>query len=176
MIERVTFTGASYLPDGPQIDVPVSTLTSGGWTQCHTELYSNHLDDAQVDAIQEKCNKAKTFMACKEVGSDTLTLAAWANTATVFAVTDDDPDCFDSCQSQVEAGTRWYRNPLDWGFAAADNSLYLDVGEIGDAYEPGTGGTRLSIIVNDYDGGYRCGETTYLYDGDNWERVFFHAN
>ena len=158
MIEKDIFTGP-YLPDGPQINVSISTLTLGGWTQCHTELYSNELDDAQVDAIQEKCNNTKTFVACKKVGSDILTLAAWANTTTVFAVTENNPTCNDTCQSQVEAGSRWYRTPGTWGFAAADNTLYLYKNDKADVRTPGqegTGGTRLGFVVNfsGY-GGYR---------------------
>ena len=186
MIEKVTFAGpqlATYLPDGPQMNVPKDTLTSGGWTQCHTELYSNALDDDQVDVIQEKCSAAKTFMACKEVGSDILTLAAWANTATVFAVTENNAFCGASCQSQVEAGSRWYRTPAAWGFAAADNSLFLFSADITTPGQGGTGGTRLSHFVSNPSnpfGGYRCGETRNLWGssdgGDDWERVFFHAN
>jgi len=174
--------GVPYLPEGPQMNVPIDTLTSGGWTQCHTESYSNRL---QIDVIQGKCSAAKTFMACKEVGSDILTLAAWANTATVFAVTENNEDCRASCTSQVEAGTRWYQTPHTWGFAAADNSLYLlkdDVGDTNILGQEGTGGTRLSFSINKPYGGYRCGETKKLWpvqyggNGDDWERVFFHAN
>ena len=155
VIEKDTFTGATYLPDGPQMNVSISTLTSGGWTQCHTELYSNVLDDAQIDVIQGKCNNTKTFMACKKVDSDHLTLAAWANTTTVYAVTDTDSQCQDSCTSQVEAGSRWYRTPKAWGFAAANNSLFLnsvDRADIRTSGQEGTGGTRLNYYTNSVTG------------------------
>ena len=164
----------------PQMNVPISTLISGGWTQCHKELYSNRLDDAQVNVIQEKCNNTKTFMACKEFGADYLTLAAWANTTTVFAVTENNDLCRASCTSQVEAGSRWYRTPKAWGFAAANNSLFLnsvDRADIRTSGQEGTGGTRLSYFIKDSILGYRCGETTDLnIGGDNWERLFYHAN
>ena len=180
MIEKDTFTGATYLPDGPQINVVLGELYFGGWTQCHKELYSNVLDDAQVDVIKEKCSGPKTLMACKKVGDDYLTLAAWANTTTVFAVTENNHLCRASCTSQVEAGSRWYRTPKAWGFAAADNSIYLnnvDRADIRTSGQEGTGGTRLSYFIDDSTLGYRCGETKDLNnDADNWERVFFNAN
>ena len=82
--EAEGLSSATYLPDGPQVDVPVTTLTAGGWTQCHKELYSNKLNNAQVQEIQEVCSGDRIFIGCKRVGADRLTVAAWGRKTTVF--------------------------------------------------------------------------------------------
>jgi hypothetical protein len=43
----------SYVPDGPQVNVPVSTVTSSGWTVCWSSLYSS---TEPLSSIFAACN------------------------------------------------------------------------------------------------------------------------
>ena len=161
----------------------MALLAAGGWSQCHQELYSNALDNTQVDEIQDTCHGEKVFLGCRKVGDDHLTVAAWGRKATVFTnVTDEVRNCRKNCNSKKEAGTQWYRTPAAWGFAAQDNDLYLSYLDVGDTHEPapkkGTAETRLSWFMNvSNTGGYRCGAFIIgLFESNAWETVFFHAN
>jgi len=173
-----------YLPDGPQVDVPIATLTSGGWTLCHKELYINVLNDTMVGPIQGKCHKNRIFLGCKRVGTDLLTVAAWGNRATVFTdVIDEDIVCMSDCKFKVEAGTKWYRTPMTWGFASGEYDLFLATADLGDKPGPGypqdgTARKRMSWNINLPVGGFRCGASTRLLDekSNDWERVLFHAD
>ena len=62
---------ASYLPSGPQVNIPLERVTSVGWTQCHSQLFSVRIVDekyqekrkvqgyyAPMFGIQAKCNRS----------------------------------------------------------------------------------------------------------------------
>ena len=181
MAEAEALPSATYLPEGPQVGVPVVTLTAGGWTLCHQELYSNVLDNTQFEEIQDTCHGEKVFLGCKRVGADRLTVAAWGRRTTVFTdVTDEDYACKSNCKSKKEEGTNWYRTSKTWGFAAQENNLYLHSADVGDTHGPApqssTAGTRLSWMAYGKWGGYRCRTDENLGNSNYWEKVFFHAN
>ena len=153
----------------------MATLTARGWTQCHKELYSKPLYNNQFEEIRKKCHGEKVFVGCKRVGSDRLTVAAWGRKTTVFTdITDEEKDCESDCKFKTEAGTKWYRTPKAWGFAAQGDDLYLSWADYG---YPQTNTARLSWYLNQSKrGGYRCGAFEGLYTSNDWEKVFFHAN
>ena len=62
---------ASYLPSGPQVNIPLERVTSGGWTQCHSQLFSVRIVDEKYQerrkaqgfytpmfGIEAKCNRS----------------------------------------------------------------------------------------------------------------------
>ena len=172
--EAEALPSATYLPDGPQVDVPVATLTARGWTLCHQELYSNVLDNTQFEEIQDKCHGEKVFLGCKRVGDDRLTLAAWGRKTTVFTDVTDEDDCLFNCKFKTEAGIKWYKTPKAWGFAAQEDDIYLSWADYG---YPQTNKERLSWYLNQSkSGGFRCGTDTNLVTSNSWEKVFYHAN
>ena len=60
-----------YLPVGPQTNVPVATVTGGGWTECFRNLYTDNLD---TDEVLSRCPGDKLMLACRATGSGVLTL------------------------------------------------------------------------------------------------------
>jgi len=146
-----------YFPDGPQVNVSIDTLTAGGWTLCHKELYSNNLTDAKVAQIQEMCDGDNIMIGCKPSGTaDRLSVAAWGRRKTVF-------------NAGQESGTRWYRTEKAWGFAPANSPIDLTDADVK------SGVTRISFHLNMRYGGFRCGERYHLNDSNDWERLFFHT-
>ena len=162
----------------------------GGWSLCHSELYDNGLSDTKVGQIQRKCSLDKVMMACRKVGSNVLTVLAWAERETIFQVTDE-PSCCDdlldgNCKGNVAHGTKWYRavdskNYINghWGFANSTDEICIHgIYELGHLGDPGTESTRLSYPTTTKEnfGGFRCGDNQQLWYSAQWEKVFFHSD
>ena len=63
----------SFLPVGPQTNVPVDTVTGGGWTECYRDIYNINMD---ADTVLASCPGDLLMLSCRPTGSDTLTLLA----------------------------------------------------------------------------------------------------
>ena len=80
------YPAVGYRPFGPQTNVPVSTVTGAGWSQCLGGSKGNE-DITKNDWYNLRdgaCNAAFVMVACREVGSSTLKVAAWASHDDVF--------------------------------------------------------------------------------------------
>lgn len=164
--------------------MPIEQVTKGGWDQCHSELYTNDLNDSRLTIIEHSCYFDKVMMACRKLGETMLKVLAWADRRTVFGATDH-PDCKEKCLGNVTQGTKWYRTTIGnfdgaWGFAGGHDYIWLYPADEADQHIPSqnnTGKSRLSYHVNIGGlGGYRCGENIDLNIDSRWERLFFHAN
>src|SRR6185437_1301654 len=71
-----------YGPTGVQTNLPISTVTAGGWTQCYLDTYNVDLPVATITGTD--CTKAKLMLACRAAGATTLLTAAWAPRADVL--------------------------------------------------------------------------------------------
>lgn len=79
LLSLVTATASaqpSYFPSGPQTDVPGSTVTSGGWTQCHLDTYADSGED--LSDLLDACPGTFMMLACRPVEADRFTLLAAA--------------------------------------------------------------------------------------------------
>ncbi len=65
----------NYLPVGPQVDVPVAVVSTGGWIECYRDTYDNQLN---AETVLERCPGDLLMSSCRPTGSDTLTLLAQA--------------------------------------------------------------------------------------------------
>ena len=66
----------TYLPVGPQTDVPVATVTGGGWTECYRDFYANFMD---ASVVLSDCPGDLLMLSCRNPKSSTLTLLAQGN-------------------------------------------------------------------------------------------------
>ncbi len=154
-----------YRFSGILTDVDESVLN--GWDQCYVGTYDLNVSLA---SIQSSCSRANLLVACRQVGSSVLKVAANAPRADVL---------FDTGMGNVlhvANDVGWYfNNSWSWGYAnVADrvnrNSCDTETGSF-----PSqrlcfhTSGAALS-------GGYRCGTTTGLNSSRTWERVVYHAD
>ena len=160
-----------YLPVGPQTDVPVATVTGGGWTECYRDVYAVHMD---VDAVLSDCPGSLLMLSCRETGSDTLTLLAQGNRSDVtFDTGNDNPD-----ETHIANGVGWYfdNSGFDdfgdsWGFVRAGDIVDKDNCDTDDS---GAADERLCWHLNDF-GGFRCGVTESLNSSESWERIVYMA-
>ena len=102
---------ASYKPSGPQLNVPATTATSGGWTVCHSELYNG--TTTALATVLATCNKPGLMLACRPVGAANYQLLAAALRADVITNTGTDLTTVRNAN-----GSGWYYNTGNsWGFA-----------------------------------------------------------
>lgn len=76
----------SYFPVGPKANVPVDTVTGGGWTECYHDTYNIHMD---AETVLADCPGDLLMLACRPTGSDTLSLLAQGPRSDVTFNTDD---------------------------------------------------------------------------------------
>lgn len=160
----------SYLPVGPQTDVPVDTVTGGGWTECYRDTYNVDMD---ADEVLAQCPGALLMLSCLPTGSDTLTLLAQAAREDVtFDTGNDNTDI-----THIANGSGWYFNNTGggsegfaWGFVRAGDSVEKDNCDTDDS---GANDERLCWHLDG--GGYRCGVTTSLNGSESFERIVYTA-
>ena len=100
----------SFLPVGPQTNVPVDTVTGGGWTECYRDTYDNFMD---AETVLSQCPGDLLMLSCRPTGSNTLTmLAQGARSDVTF-------DTGNSNDLHIANGVGWYFNNTSlrsWGF------------------------------------------------------------
>ncbi len=166
-----------YSPCGPQTEVDVAVVENGGWNRCYLGLYDAGLEP---DTIVQSCGGDDLMLACRPVGSNQLTLLAWAPKDDVLRDTgrpgtqvDENVDI-----TTVSNGSEWY-----YGLRAAGSRGSIGFFRAGDdarknTCDPLTTGSaeqRLCWHVGNgiAIGGYRCGETQGLNESRAWERLMF---
>lgn len=170
----------NYGPGGVQVNVVTANLPST-WSQCHVERYN--AGSTALVTILSQCNKDKLMVACRQLSSATLKVAAWAPRADVLF----DTGSFNI--PHVANGVGWYYDPnsggnrSSWGFAPAGAPVLRQACDVKASIRDSTGGfgaQRLcwetaSGLLNP---GWRCGTEVdlHLFAGGAWERVFFHAD
>lgn len=155
----------TYLPVGPQTNVPVDTVTGGGWEPCYQDTYDVHMD---ADTVLASCTGGRLMLACLETGSSTLTLLAQSARSDVIFDTGDTQDL------HIANGVGWYFDNTSlrsWGFVRAGDSVSKDNC---DTDSSGANDERLCWHLNDV-GGYRCGATEGLNGSSAFERIVFQA-
>ena len=154
----------TYLPVGPQTNVPVDTVTEGGWTECYRDTYNIFL---VVDTVLAQCPGDKLMLSCRPTGSSTLTLLAQAPREDVTFDTGVNQDV-----THIANGVGWYFNDFySWGFARAGDVVSKDPCDT----ENSNADERLCWHTND-DGGWRCGVTTSLNSSVDFERIVYTSS
>lgn len=166
-----TSNTATYLPVGTQQNVSVTTVTSGGWTECYKDTYAD--EGTSLTDIQNQCSGDRLMLACRATDSDTITLLAQAPREDVLYDTGTD-----STTTYESNGVAWYYNPdWSWGFTEAGNEVSKNECDTAGASDDATRlcwHTGVSVPNTMY-GGYRCGSAGEQWDID-YERVIYTAN
>jgi hypothetical protein len=162
----------NYLPVGPQVDVPVTVVSSGGWTECYRDTYDNELN---AETVLERCPGDLLMLSCRPAGSSTLTLLAQAPREDVTFDTGENLDV-----THIANGVGWYFNisaPGEtqpgqnaWGFVRAGDSVNKNNC---DTLESGANDERLCWHLLVGEGGYRCGATENLNSSTAFERIVY---
>ena len=153
----------TYLPIGPQTDVPEGTVTDGGWVECYRDTYDVPMD---ADAVLDVCDGNLLMLTCRETGSSTIALLAQGERSDVIFDTGNTQDL------HIANGVGWYFDNGSlgsWGFVRAGDTVSKDNC---DTDASGANDERLCWHLNDF-GGYRCGSVTDLNDSNSYERVVY---
>ena len=156
----------TYLPVGPQTNVPVNTVIGGGWTECYRDTYNIDLDS---DTVLASCPGERLMLSCRPTGSSTLTLLAQGDRSDVTFDTGNNEDI-----THIANGVGWYFNSAEgestnsWGFVRAGDSVEKDNCDVDTS---GANDERLCWHLNG--GGYRCGATEELNGSVDFERVVY---
>ncbi len=156
---KIAFAAPSYLPVGPQQNIPVATVTNGGWEECYSDLYDNSLNQG---AVLASCTGTDLMLACRPTGDTTLQLLAQAPRAdALFDTPNDTP--------HIANGSGWYFDPDSaWGFVNGGDSSPGSPCDI----ENSNGGQRL-CWHGQGNGGYRCGANKTLNNSAAFERIVY---
>ncbi|MCD9199020.1 Ig-like domain-containing protein [Aeromicrobium wangtongii] len=152
----------TYYPSGPQKNVPVSTVTGGGWKQCYSSTFDTPFGEA-AEKILDPCDGPYILLAGRATGSDTLLLAAAAPRAEAIA-----PQVGGGAQTHLVNGSEWYyKTAWSWGFAPAGAPVQLGTCDML------TGDERLCLHTLAGLGGYRIGDITALNYSSDYEVVAY---
>ncbi len=162
-----------YSPCGPQVNVPLGLIESGGWQPCHQSPYGKPLSGKEVI---ECAGSEHMMLACRQEGSDTIKLLAWAPTADVMSDTGI-PGTAPGKNTDVVTvsnGSSWYNGSADGvgsiGFAKQGDPVQkLSC----DNAEGGNQNMRQCWHLDMGIGGFRCGAVKNLNDNYQWERMIF---
>ena len=147
------FSISGFSPYGPQLDVPVTSVTSGGWRECFKQAYRDSFDSNIVTSIMESyCKGSDIMLACRKENFASIQLLAWAPRSCVFTnTTGTSGSVTTNCQ-----GTEWYfSKSYSWGFAAGGDTVSKSSC---DKASSGSPNKRLCFHT-DGSTGYRCGNT-----------------
>jgi len=145
---------------GPQTNLDISDLD--GWTTCYSDTYGD--SSGSLSNIQSVCDGTHIMLACRQSGSDTITLAA-------HTVRE---DAFLNSRGIQSNGSVWYYDEVDsWGFALGGDLVSLNSCDTGSTNPDmrlcfHTGGGLITT-------GYRCGSTTGV-TSSLWERMVLTAS
>ncbi|MCC0008814.1 MAG: hypothetical protein H6876_11925, partial [Hyphomicrobiaceae bacterium] len=150
----------SYAPVGPQTNVPVSTVTGGGWTECFKQTFNGN-GHTLVASVLSACSGTELMMACRLTGSSTLTLLAQASKSDVTV------DTGTGNTTHNANGVEWYFNDnYSWGFANGGDTVTRNSCDT----QSTNANLRMCIHTHDFGvGGWRCGSATGLNNSPTYE-------
>lgn len=154
-----------YTFQGIRTNLPISSLN--GWTECYRRSYADM--SAHPENMVNACTGSKIMLACRATGSNTLTVAAFANREDVFFNTGDGGNVVHTAN-----GVDWYFSyNYSMGFAPVGQGVQRSSADVQNT----SSNDRLSWHTHDsYTGGFRCGSSAWLNNNSEWEKVIYQAN
>ena len=157
---------ATYLPVGPQLNVPLATVTGGGWTQCYSATMAISFGGSAATTLAA-CTGDRLLVAGRETGSGTLLVLAQALKTDVLFNT----GAASNGITNIANGTGWY-NADNWSFG------FVPAGETPNKSECDTtsGLGRLCIHTLTFTGGYRINDIQGLNNSTDYEKLVFTSS
>jgi hypothetical protein len=156
---------AFYNPFGPQQNVTMSTITNGGWTQCHASGMGTPIGGTAGNVLSN-CTGQYLMMAGRATGSSEFLLLAQSTYADVTFNTGTGTQTVHNSN-----GSNWYfANNWSWGFTEASDDAMLYSCDVT------AGAKSMCLHTHDSVGGYRIGDIFGLNSNANFEKVFFVSN
>ena len=156
-------TAATYLPVGPQLNVALTSVTGGGWTQCYSASMATIFGSSAATALAG-CSGDRLLVAGRETGSGTLLVLAQALKVDALFNT----GAADNGITNIANGTGWY-NADDWSFGFAPAGEAVSKNEC----DTDVGVGRLCIHTLTFSGGYRINDLLGLNNSTDYEKLVF---
>jgi hypothetical protein len=157
-----------YVPNGVQTNVPTSTVSSGGWSQCYQDLYNNGMS---TSTVLTSCAQPYLMLSCRATGASTLDVLAWAARADVTYPV---PDSSSVMTTHTANGVGWYYSSTwSWGFAPAGDSITHFTCDTTIGID---GALRLCWDTTGAAGGYRCATARSLNGSSVYERIVYQRS
>jgi len=152
-----------YYPSGPQLEVPVSTVTSGGWELCFENSFD--ANGTPVQTMLDQCTGKYIMLAgAYNVSPNTIALLAAGERASVFQVqtvynqkTLNNGTYFyffptEGCESQDPGNCGFFSNSIGFSKSSVTTIRTCDTGSV-------EGSLKLCrhIVDQSFDEGYRIG-------------------
>jgi hypothetical protein len=157
---------ATYLPVGPQLNVAVSTVTGGGWTQCYSATMAT-VFGASAATTLAGCTGDRLLVAGRETGSGTFLVLAQALKTDVLFNT----GAANNGVTNIANGTGWY-NADNWSFGFAPAGEAVTKNECDTAAGLG----RLCIHTLTFTGGFRINNFQGLNSSTAYEKLVFTSS
>jgi hypothetical protein len=164
----------SYAPSGPQTNVLISDVTSGGWTNCYSAPYGQF--GPSVATAVSGCGGGLMMLAGGVNGSERLSVLAWAPVADVMF------DTGTGNTPHAANGSNWYySDSFSWGFAPAGAEIFRNSCDTVDSSANGGGPTRAQRLCwhtsgGDMTGGWRAGAADFLNNEPGYTKYIFTAS
>ena len=158
--------GPIYNPIGPQLNVPIATVTSGGWTECYDATMSVYIGNSGENVLNA-CTGDLLMMAGRVTGSSTLLVLAEASRADTIINTG-----ISATNEHISNGSEWWYSPnWSWGFVAIGDPL------LNSQCNTAAGGTAgMCLHTVNGAGGYRINNIVGLNGSVAYEKIFFQAS
>ena len=110
----------SYRPYGPQSNVPLPSLTSGGWINCYLSSYGDEATLETTTLFNTFCTAPYLMLGCKKRNEKDIEILAWGGRRHVLYHTENEFDF------HVAQGTKWiYHNSSYIGFAEPYDNVVI---------------------------------------------------
>jgi len=153
---------ASYMPVGPQTNIALSTVTSGGWTLCYSATMATPYGNSASAPLAD-CTGSQLMLAGRATGSNTLLVLAQASKVDVLF----DTGTGDNSTTHIANGTGWFSaNTWSLGFAPAGEAVTKSPCDY-------LGGDGRLCIHTLHAGGYRINNILNLNYSPNYEKLAF---
>jgi hypothetical protein len=174
--------GGTYYPSGPQKDVPLSTVTSGGWVLCWSNLYGQSETDFRnvfsgTAAGSVSACDGDQLLATGWANSDPTTLIALAAATKSDVMTETGHN-----SPHLANGSYWYYTPNEsFGFSGFSN-IQQSSCDVQDGWSANdSADSRLCWHLGDWgggtaytlQGGWRVGAVSMLNDSGDYTRAIF---
>jgi hypothetical protein len=160
---------AAYLPVGPQQNVALPTVLSGGWSLCYRQTMSVGLGSSALDELAACGAPGRNVMlAGRQTGSETLLLLAQAPYADVTFATGAAANGI----THTANGSEWYYSD-DWSWGYAQAGAAVDKNQC----DTNAGPLRMCVhTLATNVGGYRIGDNLDLNESTDFEKLIFVAD
>jgi hypothetical protein len=155
---------ATYLPVGPQMNVPLATVTGGGWSLCYSATMGTPFGSSAATTLANCGAGSLIMLAGRETGSSTLLVLAQTSKVDAFT----DTGAADNGIYTTSNGADWfYADNWSWGFAPVGSNFQ----KLQCAFVPVDG--SMCVHTAYFVGGHSINSIANLNDSSDYEKLVF---